>query len=128
MVVKFMYKTAIVCISTMAVLLSARAQSKVDAGSIRSKMQWFADAKLGIFIHWGIYDVNGIDESWSFYNKKISYADYMKQLKGFTASKYNPDYWAALIRQSGARYAVLTTKHHDGVALWPTKTNHYNVV
>lgn len=105
----------------------APAQSKINPDSIRSKMQWFADAKLGIFIHWGIYAVNGIDESWSFYNKKISHADYMKQLKGFTASNYHPEEWAALIKEAGARYAVITTKHHDGVALWPTKENHYNV-
>jgi alpha-L-fucosidase len=103
------------------------AQDKINPDSIREKMQWFADAKLGIFIHWGIYSVNGIDESWSFHNKKISYADYMKQLKGFTASKYNPQAWADLIKESGARYAVITTKHHDGVALWPTKENHFNV-
>ncbi|HEY6976038.1 MAG TPA: alpha-L-fucosidase [Chitinophagaceae bacterium] len=103
-------------------------QSKINPDSIRNKMQWFADAKLGIFIHWGIYSVNGIDESWSFHNKKIAYADYMKQLNGFTASKYDPDAWAALIKESGARYAVLTAKHHDGVALWPTQQDHYNVV
>ena len=48
--------------------------------------QWFKDAKLGIFIHYGIYAVNGIAESWSFYNNRISYEDYMKQLDGFTAS------------------------------------------
>jgi alpha-L-fucosidase len=91
-------------------------------------MQWFADAKLGIFIHWGIYAVNGIDESWSFYNGYISHTDYMKQLKGFTASKYDPDAWAQLIQESGARYAVLTTKHHDGVALWNTRFSDLNVV
>lgn len=108
--------------------VSLLAQQQVNADSIRNKMQWFADAKLGIFIHWGIYAVNGIDESWSFYNKKISYPDYMKQLKGFTASKYNPESWAALIKESGARYAVITTKHHDGVALWPTKQKHFSVV
>jgi alpha-L-fucosidase len=45
-----------------------------------TKMQWFKDAKLGIFIHWGLYAVNGIDESWSFYNGYISYEDYMKQM------------------------------------------------
>jgi alpha-L-fucosidase len=105
---------------------SVKAQTQPD--SIREKMQWFADAKLGIFIHYGIYDVNGIDESWSFHNKKISWPDYMNQMKGFTASKYNPEQWAALIKESGARYAVLTTKHHDGVALWPTAQNSYNVV
>jgi alpha-L-fucosidase len=92
------------------------------------KMQWFKDARLGIFIHWGIYAVNGIDESWSFYNGYISYEDYMNQLKGFTASAYKPEEWASLIRQSGARYAVLTSKHHDGVALWDTKLGDLSVV
>ncbi|WP_245999689.1 alpha-L-fucosidase [Paraflavitalea soli] len=108
--------------------LTAKAQVKVHPDSIRSKMQWFADAKLGIFIHWGIYSVYGVDESWSFYNKKISHTGYMKQLEGFTATRYDPEAWAALIKESGARYAVMTTKHHDGVALWPTKENHYSVV
>ena len=91
-------------------------------------MQWFGDAKLGIFIHWGIYAVNGIDESWSFYNGYLPYDDYMKQLKGFTASKYDPAAWARLIKESGARYAVLTSKHHDGVALWNTRLSDLNVV
>lgn len=92
------------------------------------KMQWFKDARLGIFIHWGIYAVNGIDESWSFYNGYISYDDYMKQLNGFTASAYNPAEWASLIKESGAKYAVMTSKHHDGVALWDTKLGNLNVV
>ena len=92
------------------------------------RMQWFHDAKLGIFIHWGIYAVNGIDESWSFYNGYISYTDYMKQLSGFTAAKYKPSEWASLIKESGAKYAVLTTKHHDGVALWDTKAGDLSVV
>lgn len=87
---------------------------------------WFQDAKLGIFIHWGIYSVKGIDESWSFHNKKISHSDYMAQAKGFTASKYNPEEWAELIESSGAKYAVITSKHHDGVALWDTKIPYHN--
>ncbi|HUS86700.1 MAG TPA: alpha-L-fucosidase [Bacteroidales bacterium] len=92
------------------------------------RMEWFGDAKLGIFIHWGIYAVNGIDESWSFYNGYISYEDYMKQLDGFTADKYFPAEWASLIKESGARYAVLTSKHHDGVALWDTRMSDLNAV
>lgn len=92
------------------------------------RLAWFKDAKLGIFIHWGIYGVNGIDESWSFYNNYIPYADYMKQLNGFTAKKYNPSKWAKLIKESGAKYTVITTKHHDGVALWNTKQNDLSVV
>lgn len=99
------------------------AQQKINPATIKDKMQWFADAKLGIFIHAGIYAVDGIDESWSFHNKKISYANYMKQLNGFTLKKYNPSVWAELIQESGAKYAVITTKHHDGVAMYDTKMN-----
>ncbi|WP_215224391.1 alpha-L-fucosidase [Echinicola shivajiensis] len=93
-----------------------------------SKMEWFGDAKLGIFIHWGIYSVNGIDESWSFFNDYISYEDYMKQLDRFTAENYDPEKWAKLIKSSGAKYAVLTAKHHDGVALWDSKVGDLTVV
>lgn len=91
-------------------------------------MQWFADAKLGIFIHAGIYSVKGIDESWSFHNKKISYGDYMNQLKGFTNKNYDPAAWADLIQRTGAKYAVFTTKHHDGVAMYDTKMNNLSIV
>lgn len=89
---------------------------------------WFEQAKLGIFIHYGIYAVNGISESWSFYNGRISYEDYMKQLDGFTASKFDAEMWADLIEKSGAKYAVLTTKHHDGVALFDTKYSDLSVM
>ncbi|QBJ85027.1 alpha-L-fucosidase [Chryseobacterium gleum] len=85
------------------------------------KMEWFKNAKLGIFIHWGIYSVNGISESWSFFNNYINHENYMKQLNGFSASKYQPEQWVNLIRESGAKYAVITTKHHDGVSLWNSK-------
>lgn len=81
---------------------------------------WFPDAKLGIFVHWGIYAVDGVAESWSFFNGDISHEDYFRQLAGFTAARYDPDRWAALFAAAGARYAVLTAKHHDGVALWDT--------
>ena len=96
---------------------NVNAQQKADL----NKMQWFADAKLGIFIHWGIYSVNGISESWAFYNNYINHENYIKQLSGFTATKYNPQDWVNLIKESGAKYAVITTKHHDGISLWDTK-------
>lgn len=93
-----------------------------------SMQPWFPDAKLGIFIHYGIYAVDGVAESWSFWNNSVPYDKYMKQLDGFTASKYDPEAWAALFERVGAKYAVLTTKHHDGVALWDTKANDLSVV
>jgi alpha-L-fucosidase len=89
---------------------------------------WFPEAKLGIFIHYGIYAVKGISESWSFFNGQISYPDYMSQLDGFTAANYDPREWAEVFERAGAKYAVLTTKHHDGVALWDTKANDLSVV
>ena len=115
-------------VAAFLVSVASFSQANISPDSIRHKMQWFADAKLGIFIHWGMYSVNGIDESWSFYNKKIGYPDYLKQMKSFTAAKYNPVEWASLIKESGAKYAVITTKHHDGLALWPTRQSHYSVV
>ncbi len=89
---------------------------------------WFPDAKLGIFVHYGIYAVKGIPESWSFFGGQIGYDDYMSQLDGFTASKYDPDAWCELFARAGGKYVVLTTKHHDGVALWDTQANDLSVV
>lgn len=91
------------------------------------KMEWFKGARLGIFIHWGIYAVDGVSESWSFHNGRISHEDYMKQIERFTASDYKPEEWVSLIKQSGARYAVITSKHHDGVALWETGMNDLSI-
>lgn len=105
-------------ILSLTISFSALAQDKLTK---KERMEWFKDAKLGIFIHWGIYAVEGIGESWSFHNGHISHKDYMKQLNGFKAENYNPKQWAKLIKESGAKYTVITSKHHDGVALWNTK-------
>jgi alpha-L-fucosidase len=91
------------------------------------RMQWFEDAKLGIFIHWGIYSVEGTSESWAFHNRRISHEDYMRQIEGFKAESYDPKAWVDLIKSSGARYAVITSKHHDGVALWDTRMNSLSI-
>lgn len=92
------------------------------------RMQWFADAKLGIFIHWGVYSKGETSESWAFHNKHISMEDYLKQAEHFTASNYNPEEWVKLIKESGAKYTVITTKHHDGFALWDTKAGDVSAV
>jgi len=105
-----------------------QAQKHIDPKTIEDKMQWFADAKLGIFVHAGIYAVDGTSESWSFHNKEVKYDKYMKQIEGFTLSKFDPAAWAELFQASGARYSVITTKHHDGVAMWDTKANDLSIV
>ncbi len=120
-------KKSVFILLICSVFLQKSTFSQNNTTSDVHKMQWFADAKLGIFIHWGIYAVNPTSESWAFHNKHISHADYMKQIKGFTAKNYKPDYWASLIKSSGARYTVITSKHHDGVALWDTKMNDLSI-
>jgi alpha-L-fucosidase len=82
---------------------------------------WFEEAKLGIFIHWGMYAVDGTSESWAFHNKTVPYDQYMAQMKGFKAENYEPSAWVNLIQESGAQYCVITTKHHDGLSLYDTK-------
>ncbi|MFX4271292.1 alpha-L-fucosidase [Propionibacteriaceae bacterium Y1685] len=96
------------------------AGSAPDAVAPAQTPEWFDQAKLGIFVHWGIYAVEGIDESWSFFNGKISHEGYLAQLDGFGAERFDADEWAEEFVRAGARYAVLTTKHHDGVVLWPS--------
>ncbi len=122
---------------------------------------WFHDAKLGIFIHWGLYSVPGwapttgplpevvANEGWDgwfrrnpyaewymnsirvpdsvsaayhaeHYGAHTAYADFAPQFND-AAQAWNPDDWAALFAAAGARYVVLTTKHHDGFLLWPSR-------
>lgn len=112
-------KIHILIIAAMIFCHPAKTQEKQETG-FPDKMQWFSDAKLGIFIHWGIYSNGKTSESWAFHNRQVSHSDYMEQIKYFTAEKYDPSAWAALIRKSGAHYAVITSMHHDGIALWNT--------
>jgi alpha-L-fucosidase len=99
-------------------------------------LTWFSNAKFGIFVHWGIYAVGQYPESWSFFNHgqpgqdpadSLPYEDYMAQRHAFLARRYDPAQWADLFAEAGARYSVLTTKHHDGMALWDT-AEHFSVV
>lgn len=102
-------------------------QAQTTSSANETKMQWFADAKLGIFIHWGIYSSKGIEASWPFFQKQVTYQEYISSKNGFTASQYKPEEWAKLFKETGAKYVVLTSKHHDGVALWDTKENNLSV-
>lgn len=113
-----MYKKIIYPLLTLSLSSQVYAQ---PSNPQEEKMEWFEDAKLGIFIHWGIYAVDGISESWAFFNNYINHTNYLKQLDGFTAEKYDPKQWVSLIKDSGAKYTVITSKHHDGISLWDSK-------
>ena len=105
---------------------SSAPQETPEAKSAR--MEWFSQAKLGIFIHWGIYSRGDWSESWAFHNGAVSMEDYFAQEADFTAASYDPAAWVQLIRESGARYTVITSKHHDGFALWDTQAGDVSAV
>jgi len=89
--------------------------------------QWYPDASLGLFMHWGIHSVAGAQPSWDMiahyrYGGKVSPPDkYYALANRFNPQNYNPDKWLKAAKEAGFKYAVLTTKHHDGYALWPSK-------
>ncbi|MFI6931635.1 alpha-L-fucosidase [Streptomyces sp. NPDC050287] len=88
------------------------------------KIQWLQDAKLGMFIHWGVYSGPAKGE-WYMENAAITPENYRKYVtdgssEQFTASAYRPADWAQLAKDMGAKYTVLTARHHDGFALWPS--------
>ncbi len=90
--------------------------------------QWFASAGLGLFVHWGISCVHGdIDLSWGMIANKpwggntIPPAAYFPLAERFAPQRYDPDAWLAPAAAAGFRYAVMTTRHHDGYAMWPSE-------
>ncbi|RLD80621.1 MAG: alpha-L-fucosidase, partial [Bacteroidetes bacterium] len=101
------------------------------------RMQWWKDAKFGMFIHWGGYaqlggvykgdTINGIAEWIQFY-KKIPAEEYATAIKPFNPIKYNPEQWAKLARNAGMKYLVITSKHHEGLAMWDSKVTDFDIV
>ena len=108
--------------------IPAMCQNLDKEAALEEKMSWFSEAKFGIFIHWGIYSRGDWSESWSFHNKQVTMDEYYSQEKDFTACNYDPRFWAKLIKESGAAYTVITSKHHDGFALWDTKAGNISAV
>lgn len=87
---------------------------------------WFHQSRYGLFIHWGAYSVAARGE-WVRNRECIPQTEYSRlYAENFLAENYDPFTWAALAKEAGAGYAVLTTRHHDGFALWPTKTDDFN--
>ena len=87
----------------------------------------FADAKFGIFIHWGLYSMLG-DGEWIMHNEDINYKEYEKLAGGFNPSRFNAKEWVKAIRESGAKYICITSRHHDGFSIFKTNASPYNVV
>ncbi len=89
--------------------------------------EWFQDAKFGLFVHWGVYSVLE-DGEWVMNNKKITVAEYEKLPARFNPVNYNPAEWVALARAAGMKYITITSKHHDGFAMFDSKVSDWNIV
>ena len=100
------------------------------------RMAWWRNARFGLFIHWGVYAVpagtfrgkpiDGIGE-WIMRSAEIPVAEYRAFAREFNPVKYDPNAWAALAKEAGMQYIVITSKHHDGFALFPSEATDWDV-
>jgi len=101
------------------------------------RMKWFREARFGMFIHWGVYSALAgqwqgkpvwLAGEWIMFTGKIPVAGYKESAKGFTAANYDPKAWARLARTAGMKYVVITSKHHEGFALYDSAASDWNAV
>ncbi|NML19426.1 hypothetical protein HHL16_01010 [Pseudoflavitalea sp. G-6-1-2] len=127
---KWLFTTAM--LATGSLFMRPLAQvTKTKTSS--QQMQWWRDARFGMFIHWGLYAVpagewNGRTDygEWIRNNAQIPLTTYDKFLQQFNPTKFNADEWVSMAKDAGMKYLVITTKHHDGYANWPTATSDFN--
>jgi alpha-L-fucosidase len=101
------------------------------------RMEWWRDARFGLFIHWGLYatpagewqgeQIAGISE-WIMARAKIPVKEYEKLAETFNPVKYDAEQWVKLAKNAGIKYIVITSKHHDGFAMFHSKASKYNIV
>jgi alpha-L-fucosidase len=123
-----MKKFLVVIISVLFVL-NGNTQTNPD------KMDWWKEAKFGMFIHWGIYSVpagkwgdNTSNGEWIMLREKIPRAEYAALAQQFNPTQFDADEWVKLAKDAGQKYIVITAKHHDGFAMFGSKTDPYNIV
>ena len=99
-----------------------------------ARMKWWREAKFGLFIHWGVYAVPAGSYGgtttygeWIMHSAKISSAEYRGFARQFNPVKYDPAQWAAIAQDAGMRYIVITAKHHDGFALYPSDVTDWDI-
>src|SRR5689334_4537162 len=109
-----------------------------DDAAVRAKLETWQDQKFGIILHWGLYAVPGIVESWSICSEdwierdsNSDYGDYKKWYwgleKDFNPTRFDPDQWAKAAKDAGMKYVVFTTKHHDGFCMFDTKQTDFKI-
>ena len=102
-----------------------------------NRMAWWREARFGMFIHWGVYalpggvhkgkKIKGVGE-WIQRTAQIPIEDYESYAKQFNPLEYDPVAWVKTMKKAGMKYVVITSKHHDGFALWDSKVSNYDAV
>lgn len=87
------------------------------------QMKWWQDAKFGLFIHWGLYAIEGKGE-WAMFKNNIPAEEYAKLADKFNPQHFDADIWAKVAKDAGMKYMVLTARHHDGFALWDSPASY----
>lgn len=117
----------------LACAASAEAET---ADAYQKRTRWWREARFGMFIHWGLYsvpaDATGLDgghayAEWYQYNKQMQTAEYAKFAPRFNPTRYDPKAWVKAAKDAGMKYIILTTKHHEGFALWDTRLSTFSV-
>ena len=114
-------------IAALLVTGSAFSQQRIGnetATDKEKRMQWWEDGRFGMFIHWGIYSQAARHE-WVKHNEHMTNEQYQKYFDEFDPDHFNPNKWAEEAKKAGMKYAVLTTKHHDGFCLFDSKYTDY---
>ena len=102
----------------------------------QQRMHWWEEARFGLFLHWGLYSVAAGEwqgrpakgaEHFMLY-ERIPLKEYAQLAKGLELKDYDPDRWVALAREAGMKYVVVTSKHHEGFAMFDSPSNPYNIV
>ncbi len=91
------------------------------------RMQWWTDARFGMFIHWGIYALPARHE-WVKNRERLTTEEYQKYFEAFDPDLFDPHKWAVMAREAGMKYAVITSKHHDGFCLFDSRYTDYDAV
>ncbi|MGC4050830.1 MAG: alpha-L-fucosidase [Paludibaculum sp.] len=113
-------------LALMAATLVSFAQPSQPPLSAEERTRWFREAKFGMFIHWGAYSVIGRHE-WIRTMAQIPQAEYDVFARQFNPVKFNADTWVDLARNAGAKYMVITSKHHDGFSIFRSPASDYDV-
>jgi alpha-L-fucosidase len=112
-----------------AILLPAglQAQSYTPAPENLANRTWFQDAKFGLFVHWGVYSVLGVEE-WVMQTHEIDKPTYAKVASFFNPVEFDPEAWVLMAKDAGMKYITITAKHHDGFAMFDSRHTDWDIV